>query len=514
MYTPRHDPARPPMTALRRAALLCLCACACRDAKAPPAPDTATSPTGPDTADTADTTGTDTGTDATTDTTTDTTGTDTAWPDLWSDDPCAGISADASGYSTTIARWQAQEALSPPPAGQIVAVGSSSMRRWEGAARDLSPWGVVQRGFGGARLWEVAAWADALINAHRPAAVLLFAGTNDIADGASADQVVTALRCVADRVWAAAQVPIWYVGITPTPARWAQWPTAAEANRQIADLADQHPGLTYIDLPAAFLATQPAPDQPPDAALFVEDGLHLSAAGYAIWSREVLAALSGLPTRSYAANPLHPGPGALIRVDLGPTDGIDGEATGTDATGHAWNSWADTAGGMQILPGEAIALRTTGGADSGMRLLISGGFLANGYRNGGLRDPDPALLQTMAVPTATGDFFYVDGPDNPGGLALTGLDPARRYTLRLFASREWGGEVRQSRYTVHGAASASLDLTTSGPGTGSDGGDANDHRFAVFTGLQPDAWGQLHLDMEIAQGEFAYLSLMELEVDP
>ena len=72
----------------------------------------------------------------------------------------------------------------------------------------------------------------------------------------------------------------------------------------------------------------------------------------------------------------------------------------------------------------------------------------------------------------TGDFFYIDGPDNPGGLALTSLDPARRYTLRLFASRDWGEQYRRTRYTV-------------------------------YTGLQPDAWGQLHLDVATEAGAYA-----------
>ena len=49
--------------------------------------------------------------------------------------------------------------------------------------------------------------------------------------------------------------------------------------------------------------------------------------------------------------------------------------------------------------------------------------------------PDAAHLGDLAVGSATGDYMYVTGPDMPGALYLRGLDPAARYTLRLFAPR-------------------------------------------------------------------------------
>ena len=35
----------------------------------------------------------------------------------------------------------------------------------------------------------------------------------------------------------------------------------------------------------------------------------------------------------------------------------------------------------------------------------------------------------------------------------------------------------------------------------------------MFTGLVPDAYGRLHLDVDRAAGAFAYLNLLELEVE-
>jgi lysophospholipase L1-like esterase len=209
----------------------------------------------------------------------------------WKDDPCIGITSAAAAYADRVATWVEQDALSPVGAGGVVVAGSSSIRRWDGVHRELSPWGhVVQRGFGGARLYDVAAWAPELVLAHDPRGVVVFAGTNDIAGGASAADVVTAYRCLAQQVYSLEpSVPLYFIGITPTPSRWANWDRSSAVNEAVAGFAAEHPDLRYIDTPAAFLGT----GEPPDAGLFVEDHLHLNVAGYALWTTVILDALEG-----------------------------------------------------------------------------------------------------------------------------------------------------------------------------------------------------------------------------
>lgn len=431
----------------------------------------------------------------------------------WDDAPCAGLDPADNGWAPAVAAtWRAQDALSPLPSGGLAVVGSSSVRRWERAFEDLAPWGPVQRGFGGAWMADLAALEAELVAPYTPQAVLVFAGTNDVAGGSSADEVLTRYRCLVERTVAdVGNVPILYIGITPTPARWDQWAVAAEVNAGVQALGQTWPTLRYIDVPAAFLRT----GEPPDAALFVDDGLHLSAAGYALWTAVVLPALAELPTRPAPANPQHPAAGARVLVDLGPSNAEDGAPVSSpDAWGQTWNSWHPVDGGAQLLPGEHLALVDSAGQATGMRLVLSGGFLCNGLQNGGLRAPDPARLGQLAVAEATQDYVYVDGPDNPGALALTGLDPARRYTLRLFASRDWGDEVRTTRYTARGGhGTATTTLQTSGRGLGAgEQPDGNVGTVAELADLQPDAWGQLALDVAIEQGTFAYLALLELEV--
>lgn len=425
------------------------------------------------------------------------------WP-TWSEQDCAGLPADP-GYGDTVAVWVAQDVLAAPAAGQIVASGSSSIRRWETAQSGLSMYGVIQRGFGGAQLWELAHHAEDLILRHAPAAVLVYAGTNDLSAGRSPKDVAAYTRCLADRVWTQGQVPVIWVGITPNPARWEGWPQAAQANALIEGLAQAHPGLHYVDTATPFLAT----GSPPQSDLFDADQLHLSPAGYALWDSAIQADLEEiLPPRPVPDNPQHPDPGALIRVDLGPSNAEDGDRVDVDGFGIHWNSWHPVEGNAQILAGEHLDdLVDTLGAPTGMGLVVGGGFRCNGKVNGGLTQPSGELLGTLSVPEATGDYFYIDGGDNPGALSWLGLDPERRYTLRLFASRD-SAETRVTRYSVAGQ---SQTLQTSGSGAGRDSQGNND-TVVVFTHLQPDAWGTLHLDVAIESGRYGYLSLMELEV--
>lgn len=428
--------------------------------------------------------------------------------------PCNEVDMFGPVFPDVIAKWSAQDALGGWPDSPVVFVGSSTIRRWETLAFAYTDHSPLQRGFGGAQLGEVAFYTKELVNRHNPRAIVLFAGTNDVNAGVLPSVVVDRFRCFRYRVgqelgW---DRPIIFVGITPTPARWNEWPNASAVNDAIAAIASSDPGVFYVDVATPFLAT----GSPPAASLFGADQLHLNASGYELWNDALRPIVESATTATSPAEPPIPAlpAGTRVLIDVGPSNPEDGELTPSpDYLGQHWNNWHEVDGGMNILPGEQrIDLIAADGSPTGIDLVIAGGFLCNGRSHGGLAWPDGGKLGKLAVGSATGDFFYVADDDAPGALFLRGLDPGTSYTMRLFAARD-DAEYRATRYTVTGAISSSTTLQTSGVGAGTAGATTNDDTVVEFMGVKPDAWGHIFVDVSIEAGSFAYLSLIELIVE-
>lgn len=429
----------------------------------------------------------------------------------WTDNPCANEAKHTPGYSSTIANWVAQDGQSKPAEKGLVVVGSSSVRYWKRLLLDFSAWKVTQRGYGGSLIWDSVGHAGKIIIPYKPRAVLVYAGTNDIAKGTSPDEVITGYRCLVQKLrLGLGDVHVAFIGITPNPARWKQWPNSAQVNSAIKALATTAPGLHYIDIPSAFLKT----GQPPSTSLFVSDKLHLNEAGYKLWTSVIKPVIQKIaPPVAYKMPAGQPVKGSRVLVDFGPDDGGNGNAAKSpDSQGQHWNGWTKKIGGAVTLPGEALGLKTSAGKATPWRLVQGGIFTSNGLKNGGLKAPMVTHLGKLAVATATQDYFYVDKSNGDQGMAITGLDPKRLYKLRLFASREWAAETRITRYTVTGAGASSYKiLKTSGNNIGANGTyDGNDTTVVALNDLRPDAYGKLHLHLRAESGTYGYLSLMEL----
>ena len=170
-------------------------------------------------------------------------------------------------------------------AGQrVVFVGSSSIRLWDGLAEDMYPIEVLQHGFGGAKLNDVVYYAERLVNVYQPRAVVVFAGTNDIDPSSKkpAEQLLASYKAFVATVRADQPgIPIYYIGITPSPRRWTVWPAAQATNTLIQQWSATDPNLHFIDTSASLMGSNGEPD--PDNYRF--DGLHLSDQGYAIWRK-------------------------------------------------------------------------------------------------------------------------------------------------------------------------------------------------------------------------------------
>lgn len=195
--------------------------------------------------------------------------------------------------SEALQRWQtsfdafaAADRLRAPQPGGVLFVGSSSIRLWEDLETAFGPDPVVlKRGFGGSRLADCVAWADRLVIGYKPRLVVLYAGDNDLAEGATPAEVAQRFEAFVAAVRGALpDTRIAYLSIKPSPLRAALIDAAREANALIAQRVREGENLDFIDTFPLMLG----PDGQPRTDLYAPDRLHLNEAGYALW-RSVIA---------------------------------------------------------------------------------------------------------------------------------------------------------------------------------------------------------------------------------
>jgi lysophospholipase L1-like esterase len=189
-------------------------------------------------------------------------------------------SAPPSHWAPDIEAFVASDHEHPPMHNGVLFIGSSSIQFWKSLARDFPGVPVINRGFGGSALPDSTYYADRIVWPYKPSLIVMYAGDNDINDGATAEQVLASFqKFVARARQGVPGVPIVYISIKPSIARMALWPTMKAANDSIHDWAATQKDVRFVDIAPVMLNAQgkPRPE------LFRPDGLHMLPAGYALW---------------------------------------------------------------------------------------------------------------------------------------------------------------------------------------------------------------------------------------
>jgi lysophospholipase L1-like esterase len=179
-----------------------------------------------------------------------------------------------------VAAFEEADRLSPPPKGEIVFVGSSTIHRWDVASYfpDLK---IINRGIDGTELADAVRYLDRLVLKHEPRLVVVYAGDNDISGGKLSEQISVDFERLVRGVHAKLpQTRILYIGIKPSTLRWLQVDRMRLANDVIRTICQRDDRLAFLDFDNLMLGW----DEKPRQNLYVADGLHLSPLGYQIWT--------------------------------------------------------------------------------------------------------------------------------------------------------------------------------------------------------------------------------------
>ena len=210
-----------------------------------------------------------------------------ALPELSGAVPTTADIPTSDHWEPDIVAFERADSMRIPAPGGVVFVGSSSIRLWKTLETDMAPLPVIQRGFGGSRIYDAVRFADRIVLKYDPKIVVVFSGTNDLqgdASDLSPEQVRNGFDQLAQRILQHGDsTHLYYISITPSQARFDQLDRIKQANKLIEAYTRNHPRLHFFDLQNTFLTT----DGKIREELFVEDGLHLNTRGYALWTERM-----------------------------------------------------------------------------------------------------------------------------------------------------------------------------------------------------------------------------------
>ena len=197
--------------------------------------------------------------------------------------PIASVSADhdSSRWEKYIARFEAADKKQMPQPDGVLFIGSSSIRMWKTLEQDFPGLPVINRGFGGSQIADSNHFAGRIVHPYKPRQIVLYAGDNDVAGGKSPETVLADFQQFLKTVRAKLpKVRVSFIAIKPSLSRWKLSGKMAMANSLVRSACSKNKRLDYIDIWQPMLDEngKPRPD------LFLGDGLHLNAKGYALWT--------------------------------------------------------------------------------------------------------------------------------------------------------------------------------------------------------------------------------------
>ncbi len=186
-------------------------------------------------------------------------------------------------WGPSIEKFEEADQMEPVKPGQVLFIGSSSIRLWD-LKQSFPELDALNRGFGGSQLEDSIAFFDRIVKPYQPRQIILYAGDNDLGKGKTPVQVYQDFQTFAALVKEhLPNTTLVFIAIKPSLKRWNIVHRVRAANALINVDCVEDETLTFLDIDTPMIAEDGLPKQD----LFKTDGLHLNEKGYEIWT-EVL----------------------------------------------------------------------------------------------------------------------------------------------------------------------------------------------------------------------------------
>jgi len=184
-------------------------------------------------------------------------------------------------WDAEIAKLEAKNTTRPDLIGGVVFTGSSSIKNWKTLTKDFNGIPVINMGFGGSELADAVYYIDRLALQYKPRVVVVYSGENDINAGVPVRRVLEDLKQFIALVQKNDPTTrIIVISLKPSPSREKHLGKVREYNRLASDYTNELRNVEFADVFTPMLTSEGKfRDE-----LYVSDRLHMTPAGYAIWT--------------------------------------------------------------------------------------------------------------------------------------------------------------------------------------------------------------------------------------
>ena len=168
--------------------------------------------------------------------------------------------------------------------GDILFVGSSSIRFWETLEQDFPNHKVFNRGFGGSQMSDLLFYLKKLVLKYKPKQIFIYEGDNDINDRESPSSNLQETKIIIQKIHEKLpDTEIVLISAKPSISRWELKKEYEKLNKMFEEYTREHSFLKFVDVWNPMLNDQGEPKKD----IFIADDLHMNAKGYQIW-KEVI----------------------------------------------------------------------------------------------------------------------------------------------------------------------------------------------------------------------------------
>ena len=184
-----------------------------------------------------------------------------------------------------------KDSIAMPAANSILFVGSSSFNYWKDISNYFPGYPIINRGFGGSSLTDIIHFNQETILKYKPKQIYIYCGENDIAasDTITPQIVFERFKTLHSiiRTHLGIKIPVLYVSIKPSVARWSMEEKFVAANTLIRDFINKQKHTQFLDVHSAMLDSNGMVYKD----IFIADMLHMNSKGYAIWQKIIAPTL-------------------------------------------------------------------------------------------------------------------------------------------------------------------------------------------------------------------------------